>query len=350
MKKFLLLASACLLSATAHAATIPNLDMSNFTVDKFQDFTSTTAFDRSLWTNVFGTAFWLSGQAPDGLWMSSSQFTNPEWQQSGIMQLLGSQYGQCSSGFGYGLFHWRARAGQLHQGAGINLILWRADGLWIDPRAGTDVDTEIDALESWDGNGTAVATEHSYDTASSGNNHQVFHTLSFPAGTDITAMHDYDIDWEAGSLTMYVDKIPQWQTLGAAVPKDAAHGGCNETLGEQVVIQTGYEPLPTVQLMTANSGHYLAKVATVAPAATVISINTAQHYNVLAINGTLKGSPATISWSLDGVVQGQIAANVPAGTADFQVGLPTGLAPGKHTAVFYSNADANVSASYTFTE
>lgn len=238
------------------------------TTMKGQDFTTTTAIDKTVWDNVFSqvasgvNAGLYMSNSKDGLWITSTGSANSStqkngatlqynWPQSGLQN---SESGK-SAGHGYGTFHIRARSGQKTQGAGVNGIMWRSDGVWLAENLGNQY-TEIDMFEAWSSNGTSVSTLHSWDPSAPLNygvrNGQNFNNLTFPSGTDNTTMRDYDMVWKPGSLAFYIDGVLQYNKTGSQVPLDYAHGDCNRTLGAQVVIQTGTQTLNTIQLFVAN--------------------------------------------------------------------------------------------------
>jgi glycosyl hydrolase family 16 len=139
-----------------------------------------------------------------------------------------------SAGEGYGLYQFTGAAAIAGQGNGICFVLWRSDNVWLDSKSPGEL-TELDILESWDGTRTGQATDHYYNAASDQNG-QVFHTIS---GIDLTRDHIYAMDWEKNSLTYYVDGEELYQITGSTVPKDTADGGCNYTMGAEVVNETG---------------------------------------------------------------------------------------------------------------
>ncbi|MCA1664886.1 MAG: RICIN domain-containing protein [Myxococcales bacterium] len=215
-----------------------------------QDFTTTSDWDRSVWTHQYGTGYWFS-KTSNGVLLSMSASTG--WQTTAIQQLTVA--GNCAAGFGYGTFHYRAGipAAQKGQGPGVNLILWRMDNDWIDGQLG-NVITEDDIMEAWSGNGQGTATRHYYDAAkvNGGTNGQIFSGLG-----DVTGLHDYDEVWTTGRMTLYKDGVKVSELTGGQVPKDYAHGGCNYSMGAQVINPTGYTQVayPTVQLWLANAWH-----------------------------------------------------------------------------------------------
>eukprot|EP01121_Diplochlamys_sp_Union-15-3_P020288 TRINITY_DN788_c0_g1_i1.p1 TRINITY_DN788_c0_g1~~TRINITY_DN788_c0_g1_i1.p1 ORF type:complete len:270 (+),score=43.94 TRINITY_DN788_c0_g1_i1:73-882(+) len=238
----------------------PIINLGNYTKGPGQDFTTSSWFNTSVWTNVFntnnGNNFWFSKTKEWGLLISSNQQAG--WPQSGFMQTYSSD---CSTGFGYGVYHFTAAipSSNEKQGYGINLILWNADGSWIDAKNGNTI-SEVDILEANDNQG--FSTLHYYDANSGNHNGQLFHAVLDPTtgkNLDLTQWHDYDFLWEDGLMALYIDSHLLYSISGEQVPKDKAHGGCNKTFGAQVVIQVTLEPLPTVQLMLQEMWFYTPK-------------------------------------------------------------------------------------------
>ncbi|MGI4815002.1 MAG: hypothetical protein ACRYGG_16955, partial [Janthinobacterium lividum] len=256
-------------TTTTTTASLPTtLTLTPFSNATGQDFTTTTAFNTAIWTNVYGTGFTFTGTS-DGLKITSSSTTSPAWQQSGFMQL----YTGASGGFGYGLFTFRARAGQSIQGPGVNLVLWNADGSWLSSGnvgvTGKGTYSEVDPLESINGTatvqGTGFSTVHYYDSTQANNHGQESVALVNSSATaiNLNTMHDYALYWADGIMALYVDETLLWQRTGERVPKDYAHGGCNKTLGAQVVVPSGTTEVATsVVLNIANMYHYTGSLTT----------------------------------------------------------------------------------------
>ena len=234
------------------------------TTMKGQDFTlvpknsPSSMINSQVFTHCFtdsdtpAVGFYFAGP-PDGLWITSNNDSIPVanqygfWSQTGFEQL----YTGPSGGFGYGTFHWRMRSCQLKQGPGINLIMWRTDNKWLEADCGNQY-TEIDVAEAWGYDGSSTFTFHWYDPTASGNNGQVYHGIPFPAGTDNTTFHDYDLIWTRGSMAFYLDGVQVFNDTSSHIPKSFADGDCNRTIGAQVVIQSHYETTADMQMALQN--------------------------------------------------------------------------------------------------
>lgn len=348
----------CSLPVQVYAATLPTLDMSNYTLDKGQDFTTTSSFDTSVWTNVFATDTWFSDTAAEGLWLGSDVDDSPSWSQNGFMQTPNS----CrKAGFGYGVFQWVGKVGQQDQAPGANMVMWRADNDWIDPKLvnadGSGYLTEIDILEDWDYNNYGTSTLHRYGTAADPN-HADYYTLATGSTTvglngvanaggtsiNITTKHTYDVVWEAGMMELFVDGSPLWKYTGEVVPKDGAHGGCNETLGAQVFPNGATQTLPQDLLILFNMYHYNDNNAL-----TISRVTANTLAGTFVIQGTLAGVTEDIAWESDGVYQGVLMAHSPTGVWTKLENIPTGTVSGSHVITVYEVANPTITASYTVT-
>lgn len=116
------------------------------------------------------------------------------------------------AGFGYGLYEFTL---DTKGTVGIYALLWPGTDKWPGP--------ELDILEI-DYNGNGVATIHYDDNG--GNGWAPYELV----GVDVTQVHTYGLEWQAGQLTGYVDGQEIW-TTGDNVPEDYAHGGENLTPG-----------------------------------------------------------------------------------------------------------------------
>lgn len=235
----------------------PTLDLSQYTQGPGQDFTTTTEFNRTVWTNVFDTDggyhFWFSKTTDIGLMIASS--ADLKWPQVGFMQTFSTD---CTTGFGYGVFHFTASipASNAKQGFGINLALWNSDGSWVIAKNNNTI-SEVDILEANVGDG--FSTLHYYDPKAPYNDGYKAWDVKDPQTgqtLNLTQWHNYDFLWLDGVMALYIDNHLLYNITGEQVPKDTAHGGCDKTLGAQVVIQVAYEPLPTIQLLLQNMWHY----------------------------------------------------------------------------------------------
>jgi licheninase len=166
-----------------------------------------TALDPAAWATYDGTS------ASSGEHWSSAQCTVAD----GVLTLTASSKGLCGvtglTDSTYGRFELRAK---FSAPADPNLdpvfLLWpELDSSW--PAAG-----EIDAVEDYDPARQSLQSWNHYASASDANE-------SDYAGTyrvDMTQWHTYAIDWERGSITLYVDNIP-WHTYTSHVPSGPMH-------------------------------------------------------------------------------------------------------------------------------
>ncbi len=192
-------------------ATSSTLNLANYTTVWDDNFATDKSFDWTHWNDFWGNVADLK-LANGALTISSSAAEG--WAPMGFMQAPTGP----SAGQGYGLYSVTASA-DAGQGVGICIVMWPADNNW--PGA------EIDLVESWDKSAHVQTTIH---WAGAGNsNQQDIHQESL----DISVPHTYAMDWEAGSLTFYVDGVMAFTTT-SNVPKDYAHGGINETFGAEV--------------------------------------------------------------------------------------------------------------------
>ena len=242
-----------------------NLNLGDFTTVINDDFTKDKSLNTSIWAEHWGNPnqYWFTGTSA-GLLLSGSAATG--WNPVGIEQLNTSK----SGGEGYGLYSFTGYAGQAGQGVGICFLLWPADNVWL-PSNKPGQASEIDILESWDGTKNGYSTLHYYQ-AGSNNNGQEIHQIS---NIDLTKSHTYAMNWEAGSLTYYVDGVEIYQNT-SHVPLDYAHGGVNETMGAEVVNEASYQTTSTVQLYVQDISYSkpvasggTTPVAPVKPAVTI---------------------------------------------------------------------------------
>ncbi len=214
-----------------------NLNLSDFTTVIDDDFTKDKSLNTSIWAEHWGNPnqYWFTGTSA-GLLLSGSAAAG--WNPVGIEQLNISK----SGGEGYGLYSFTGYAGQAGQGVGICFLLWPSDNVWLPSNKPYQA-SEMDILESWDGTKNGYSTLHYYQPGSN-NNGQEIHQIS---NIDLTKSHTYALNWEAGSLTYYVDGVEIYQDT-THVPLDYAHGGVNETMGAEVVNEASYQTTSTVQL------------------------------------------------------------------------------------------------------
>jgi hypothetical protein len=192
-------------------ATSSVLNQANYTTVWDDNFATDKSLDWGRWNDFWGNAGDL--KFANGA-LTIGSYASEGWAPLGFMQApTGPAAGQ-----GYGLYSVTASA-DAGQGVGICIVMWPADNNW--PGA------EIDLVESWDKSAHVQTTVH---WAGAGNsNQQDIHQEN----VDISVPHTYAMDWEAGSLTFYIDGVQQWTTT-QNVPKDYAHGGINETFGAEV--------------------------------------------------------------------------------------------------------------------
>ncbi len=232
-----------------------NLNLSDFTTVINDDFTKDKSLNTSIWAEHWGNPnqYWFTGTSA-GLLLSGSAAAG--WNPVGIEQLNTSK----SGGEGYGLYSFTGYAGQAGQGVGICFLLWPADNVWLPSNKPYQA-SEMDILESWDGTKNGYSTLHYYQPGSN-NNGQAIHQIS---NIDLTKSHTYALNWEAGSLTYYVDGVQIYQDT-THVPLDYAHGGVNETMGAEVVNEASYQTTSTVQLYVQDISYSKPNGGTTAPA------------------------------------------------------------------------------------
>ncbi len=232
-----------------------NLNLGDFTTVIDDDFTKDKSLNTSIWGEHWGNPnqYWFTGTSA-GLLLSGSAAAG--WNPVGIEQLNTSK----SGGEGYGLYSFTGYAGQAGQGVGICFLLWPADNVWL-PSDKAGQASEIDILESWDGTKNGYSTLHYYQPGAN-NNGQEIHQIS---NIDLTKSHTYAMNWEAGSLTYYVDGVEIYQNT-SHVPLDYAHGGVNETMGAEVVNEASYQTTSTVQLHVQDISYSKPNAAGTAPA------------------------------------------------------------------------------------
>ncbi len=252
-----------------------NLNLGDFTTVINDDFTKDKSLNTSIWAEHWGNPnqYWFTGTSA-GLLLSGSAAAG--WNPVGIEQLNISK----SGGEGYGLYSFTGYAGQAGQGVGICFLLWPSDNVWLPSNKPYQA-SEMDILESWDGTKNGYSTLHYYQPGSN-NNGQEIHQIS---NIDLTKSHTYALNWEAGSLTYYVDGVQIYQDT-THVPLDYAHGGVNETMGAEVVNEASYQTTSTVQLYIQdisyskqNTGAPTAPVKA-APTITLSSPGTVQEASV----------------------------------------------------------------------
>ena len=193
-------------------ATFGTLDLSRYSLVWRDNYTDNSGLDRGLFPITWGNAGDIS--SGNGALTVTSR-ASEGWANAGFIQApTGAAGGQ-----GYGLYSVTAALGA-GEGIGVCFGLWPADNIW--PGA------ELDMLESPDAtrNG-GYAAVHS-KAANGGDAYD-----SFTLTTDLTKVHTYALDWEAGRLTYYIDGQLAFTTT-SHVPLDYAHGGINEAFAAQV--------------------------------------------------------------------------------------------------------------------
>lgn len=213
-----------------------SLNAGNYTTIWQDNFGSDSSLNSSLWPVEWGNSDDFSF-SNGGLTLTS--YESEGWSAVGFMQAdFGSSYGQ-----GYGLYSatFSADAGQ---GAGICICMWPSNDVW--PGA------EIDLVEDWSDptRQTGQATIH---WAGSGDSNQ-YQSYSFTA--NMTQKTTVAMDWEAGSLTFYVNGTEVFSTT-SNVPADAAQGGSNECFGAEVT-SAGSAPVSSSVSLNLYSMSYSA--------------------------------------------------------------------------------------------
>jgi len=295
-------------AARAQALTgVPNLNTSNFTLVEDVDFTkmgSLTDLQNSPMSDIWGNTsdFWFSGSS--GLAIYNTSYTTTGSNGTAFMEPpSGKAYGH-----GYGLYQFTGSASVSGQGAGICFELWPADNVWL-PSQYPDKVSELDVLETFGGataTGQINSTFHYWDANASGNNGQTYHNMS---GIDVLTTHTYSIDWEAGSITYYVDGVPYYQDTSSLVPADAAHGGVNKAMGVGLLENAGPAGLyvTDVRYSSPNAGGTTPpanEITLIAPsgnetAGTAFSLSFTDNYSVTGAT-VYDGSTALTGTTLSG--------------------------------------------------
>ncbi len=326
-----LLAGIAMLALTVPAAAYTP-QVFNSEADTGQNFVTSSKFNTAVWTHQYGNGYWFPNNGTDPLLLNMASYTSTPWINTAIMETPGD----CSKGFGYGDFHWRAGvpASNANQQPGVNLVLWRMDNQWITAKLGHIV-TEDDIMEAWSKNGTGDATLHYYNTTASPNGENI-------TGLGlVTGLHDYDELWLAGSIVLKIDGVVIRALTGSQVPTDYKHGGCNYSLGAQVIKPTGYTMtgLPTVQLQLANmwwsasdgSGGVTASTGNVGTISSLVipAVTAGSAWNLTASYAYTSGAPSTIKLVVDGTVgKAQVASLA---GKQLTIAGPTTLSAGSHS-------------------
>ena len=190
------------------------LNLAKFHTVWNQDFTS-----QKINPNIFPIQYGAADQfsyGPNGLTLSS--YRSGGFSNVGILQANWS----ASGGEGYGLYSATVSA-PADQGAGLAILLWPSNNVWPG--------SELDMVENpADPTGqSAVFSVHSKNPVDGTD-----FVDSIAYAVDLTRPNTFALDWEAGSLTYYVDGHELFQLTGSEVPKDFADGGVNEAFGAQI--------------------------------------------------------------------------------------------------------------------
>ena len=260
-----------------------SLNLNNFRTVFDDDFANDTTLNHSIWSIQYGNANQFSfGNGA----LTLTGMASENWNPVGFLQLDNGK----SAGEGYGLYQFTGYT-NAGQGAGICFLMWRADNANLDPST-PNAATEIDILESWDGQGTnhGYSTLHYYTTTGGwvNDNGQTYETLP----VNVTQIHTYAMDWERGSLTFYIDGKEVYQNT-ANVPLDYADGGSNEVMGAEVEGETAYVTTPTVQLHITDMSY----------SAPISSLPAAPAPGTPATNVTLPAGSQTYSAAAGTTIQ-----------------------------------------------
>ena len=252
------------------ATTGSALNLANYTT-VWSDGFDASSFNWNQWT-----AFW--GNLNDAVFANSSvtltSYASENWAPIGFMQAPTGP----SAGQGYGLYSVTASA-DAGQGVGICICLWPADNNW--PGA------ELDILESWDASQHAFTTIHW--AGADGSNQQDIHQETL----DISVPHTYALDWEAGSLTLYIDGVFQFTTT-SNVPLDYAHGGINETFGAEVTA-AGWDGVSSKVALHVFDMSYAKLNSTATTGTTGTGTGTGTGTTTPTTTPTTTHTPATLS-------------------------------------------------------
>jgi Bacterial Ig-like domain/Glycosyl hydrolases family 16 len=212
------------------------LDPSRYTTVWRQDFTTSTAIDRSIFPIVYGNADQFAFGA-NGVTLSSHRaegfanvgFLQPNW---------GVNLSQ-----GYGLYSVTA-SHPANQGGGIAILLWPSNNVW--PGA------EIDLVENWDD--PTSQTAHLSVHFRGPNGKDMANSIRYPV--DLTVPNTFALDWQRGSLTFYVNGHQIINITGSEVPRDASDGGVNMAFGAQITdIVASQQPADIVTLTIASMSY-----------------------------------------------------------------------------------------------
>lgn len=225
----------------------------NPATDMGQDFTVDKVINPKFFPNVGGPSGgrWASGSKPTGLLQTMGAATG--WLYNAIQGITVAGSERNVGDYGYGTFYIGGGIpiANKTQGPGVNWVLWRADNKWLQADM-AGVITEVDIMEAWNKDGTGTATFHFYDPTAPGHNGQIFVGLGDMTGTHHMALQWFKDGGGVRHMRLFKDGFMLKEIIGAQVPAAAIDGGCDYSLGSQVIEPTGYTQsgLPTVQLNT----------------------------------------------------------------------------------------------------
>jgi hypothetical protein len=226
-------------------ATFGTLDPTSYSLVWRDNFADNSGLDQAIFPIIWGNATDIvSGNGA----LTITSRASEGWTNAGFIQAPTGVAG----GQGYGLYSVTAALGA-GEGIGACFGLWPADNVW--PGA------ELDMLESFD---ATRSSGYSAIHSRAANGGDAYDTYTF--ATDLTKIHTYSLDWEAGRLTYYIDGRMAYTTTNH-LPLDYAHGGVNEAFAAQVT-NAGSAPASqsvSLKLYDISYSHLNAGVAVPAP-------------------------------------------------------------------------------------
>ncbi len=226
-------------------ATFGTLDPTSYSLVWRDNFADNSGLDQAIFPIIWGNATDIvSGNGA----LTITSRASEGWTNAGFIQAPTGVAG----GQGYGLYSVTA-ALSAGEGIGACFGLWPADNVW--PGA------ELDMLESFDATRSSGYSAIHSRAANGGDAYD-----SYTLATDLTKIHTYSLDWEAGRLTYYIDGQIAYTTTNH-VPLDYAHGGVNEAFAAQVT-NAGSAPASqsvSLKLYDISYSHLNAGVAVPAP-------------------------------------------------------------------------------------
>ena len=326
-----------------------------------------TADFKTVWNDDFQTSNGINGsifpvQWGSGFSSSSAGLTSvSNGSASGFMQADNGK----TAGDGYGLYSatFTMPTAQENTGGGAYICLWPGTNAWPGP--------EIDFVEQ--GYGGEYATVHWAGT----NGANDYKSTEFSA--NLSQPTTVAVDWEAGSLTYYVNgqELVSFAAGGSVpVPKDAADGGQNESFGfgnsgakgaTATVLDMSYSARVSTAASTAPTGGSTVTgkpvtspvVPVVPPVAPIVPVTPTAPTSIAFVissvteaNGHLTiagdketGAAQTIRATVDGKYLGTMEDGAKDGKFSFNVADP--LAAGSHTALLTLDG-SSVTAKLTF--